>query len=147
LDFVRTTASRLAERCILLVAIAGFMMGFVPLLFLRAEPAAATVRPSFENRLVASVEQPMGLAFTPDGRILVISKGGKYGLGGNDILLGGGGADTVKGSGGADSLYGQDGNDALNSRDGVMGNDTLSGGAGTDTKTTDATEKSIVGFP
>jgi glucose/arabinose dehydrogenase len=77
LDFVRTTASRLAERCILLVAIAGFLMGFVPLLFLRAEPAAATVRPSFENRLVASVEQPMGLAFTPDGRMLVISKGGK----------------------------------------------------------------------
>jgi hypothetical protein len=69
------------------------------------------------------------------------------GLGGNDILFGGGGADKVKGSGGADSLYGQDGNDALNSRDGVSGNDSLSGGAGTDTKVTDATEKSIVGFP
>jgi PKD repeat protein len=69
------------------------------------------------------------------------------GLGGNDILLGGGGADTVKGNAGADSLYGDDGNDALDSRDGVSGNDTLDGGAGTDTKTTDTTEKSIVGFP
>jgi Ca2+-binding RTX toxin-like protein len=69
------------------------------------------------------------------------------GLGGNDILLGGGGADKVKGSGGADSLYGQDGNDALDSRDGVSGNDSLNGGAGTDTKITDATEKSIGGFP
>jgi glucose/arabinose dehydrogenase/Ca2+-binding RTX toxin-like protein len=69
------------------------------------------------------------------------------GLGGNDILLGGGGADKVKGSGEADSLYGQDGNDALDSRDGVSGNDSLNGGTGTDTKTTDATEKSIVGFP
>jgi Ca2+-binding RTX toxin-like protein len=69
------------------------------------------------------------------------------GLGGNDILFGGGGADKVKGSGGADSLYGEDGNDALNSQDGVSGNDSLNGGAGTDTKVTDATEKSIVGFP
>lgn len=69
------------------------------------------------------------------------------GLGGNDVLLGGGGADTVKGNSGADSLYGESGNDALNSRDGVSGNDSLDGGAGTDTKTTDATEKSIVGFP
>jgi Ca2+-binding RTX toxin-like protein len=69
------------------------------------------------------------------------------GLGANDVLLGGGGADIIKGNSGADSLYGQEGNDSLNSQDGVSGNDTLDGGAGTDTKTTDATEKSIVGFP
>jgi hypothetical protein len=69
------------------------------------------------------------------------------GIGGNDTLRGGGGSDTVKGGTGADSLYGEDGNDALNSRDGVSGNDSLDGGAGTDTKTTDATEKAIVGFP
>jgi PKD repeat protein len=69
------------------------------------------------------------------------------GLGGNDIVFGGGGADKVKGNTGADNLYGQDGNDALDSRDGVSGNDSLNGGAGTDTKVTDATEKSIVGFP
>ncbi len=69
------------------------------------------------------------------------------GMGGNDVLLGGGGADKVKGSAGADDLYGENGNDALISRDGISGNDSLDGGAGTDTKTTDATEKSIVGFP
>jgi hypothetical protein len=69
------------------------------------------------------------------------------GIGGNDTLRGGGGSDTVKGGTGADSLYGEDGNDALNSRDGVSGNDSLDGGAGTDIKTTDATEKAIVGFP
>jgi PKD repeat protein len=69
------------------------------------------------------------------------------GRGGNDVLLGGGGVDKVKGSGGADDVYGENGNDALDSRDGVSGNDSLDGGAGTDTRTTDATEKSIVGFP
>ena len=69
------------------------------------------------------------------------------GLGGNDLLYGGGGADNVKGNTGADSLYGEEGNDALNSQDGVSGNDSLNGGAGTDTKVTDATEKSIMGFP
>lgn len=69
------------------------------------------------------------------------------GVGGNDTLRGGGGADKVIGGGGADALYGEDGNDALDSRDGVNANDSLDGGPGTDTKVTDATEKSIVGFP
>src|SRR5215212_5390958 len=64
-----------------------------------------------------------------------------------DTLLGGGGNDSVIGSGGADTLKGEDGADTVNSRDGVNGNDSLDGGAGTDTKVTDATEKSIVGFP
>jgi PKD repeat protein len=69
------------------------------------------------------------------------------GRGGNDILLGGGGADKLKGNAGTDDLYGENGNDALNSRDGVSGNDFLDGGAGTDTRTTDPTERAIVGFP
>ena len=69
------------------------------------------------------------------------------GMGGNDKIRAGGGADTVHGGTGADNLYGEDGNDTLNSQDGVSGNDSLDGGAGTDTKATDATEKSIVGFP
>ena len=64
------------DRRILLAIIAGLLVGFLPLLFLRAEPAAATVRPGFEDRLVASVENPIGLAFLPDGRMLVISKSG-----------------------------------------------------------------------
>jgi glucose/arabinose dehydrogenase/PKD repeat protein len=81
---------------------------------------------------------------------VICGKGGNDtidGLGGDDVLLGGGGADKVKGSAGTDDLYGENGNDALNSRDGVSGNDSLDGGAGTDTKTTDATERSIVGVP
>jgi glucose/arabinose dehydrogenase len=69
------------------------------------------------------------------------------GMEGNDVLRGGGGADKVNGGIGADSLYGGNGNDAVNSRDGVSGNDSLHGGRGTDTKVTDATEKSIEGFP
>jgi glucose/arabinose dehydrogenase len=69
------------------------------------------------------------------------------GMGGNDVVRGGSGADKVRGGDGADNLYGDNENDALDSRDGVSGNDSLDGGAGTDTKITDATEKSIVGFP
>lgn len=69
------------------------------------------------------------------------------GMGGNDSLRGDGGADKIRGSTGADSLYGGDGDDTLNSQDGVSGNDSLDGGPGTDIKTTDATEKVIVGFP
>src|SRR5215204_632657 len=65
---------------------------------------------------------------------------------GNDTERGGSGNDRVIGSGGANFLYGQGGDDTVNSKDGVSGNDTLSGGTGTDTKTTDATEKSVVGF-
>ena len=69
------------------------------------------------------------------------------GRAGADELIGGGGADKVTGNGGADTLYGENGNDTLNSRDGVSGNDSLDGGAGTDKRTTDPTERSIVGFP
>jgi glucose/arabinose dehydrogenase len=84
------------------------------------------------------------------GADVICGRGGNDtidGRGGNDILRGGGGADKVIGSAGADELYGENSNDALNSRDGVSGNDSLDGGAGTDTRTTDPTEKSIVGFP
>ena len=69
------------------------------------------------------------------------------GEGGNDIERGGLGNDQVIGSGGADTLKGENGDDTVNSKDGKNGNDSLDGGAGTDTKVTDATEKSIVGFP
>ena len=65
----------------------------------------------------------------------------------NNTLTGGGGNDTVVGGGGADILKGGGGADTVDSQDGVDGNDTLDGGVGTDTKVTDATEKSIVGFP
>ena len=86
-DFVRTTASWQAERRILLVAVAGLLVGFLSLLFLRTESAAATLRPGFEDRLVASVDRPIGLAFTPDGRMLVASQGGKLRVYKNGQLL------------------------------------------------------------
>jgi Ca2+-binding RTX toxin-like protein len=69
------------------------------------------------------------------------------GGGGGDTEQGGSGNDTVIGGGGGDTLKGEDGNDTVNSKDNVSGNDSLDGGAGTDTKVTDATEKSVVGFP
>ncbi|HEX2738942.1 MAG TPA: PQQ-dependent sugar dehydrogenase [Rubrobacter sp.] len=66
---------------------------------------------------------------------------------GDNTINGGGLGDSLTGMGGADTLNGGGGPDSVNSQDGVNGNDSLNGGAGTDTKTTDATEKSIVGFP
>ena len=50
MDFVRTTASWHAERRIVLVVVAGILMGFLSVLFLRTEPSAATVTPGFEDR-------------------------------------------------------------------------------------------------
>jgi Ca2+-binding RTX toxin-like protein len=84
------------------------------------------------------------------GNDTIWGKGGRdiiEGLEGEDILNGGAAADTVKGGTGSDNLYGRGGNDTLDSRDGVSGNDLLDGGSGTDTKVTDASERSIVGFP
>jgi hypothetical protein len=59
------------------------------------------------------------------------------------------GNDTVVGGGSADNLFGDEGDDTVNSKDNVSGNDSLDGGAHVngDTAVTDATEKSIVGFP
>jgi glucose/arabinose dehydrogenase len=72
------------DRRVLLAVMAGLLVGFLPLLFLRMEPAAATVRSGFEDQLVDSLvdqpEQPIGLAFLPDGRMLVASQGGKLWL-------------------------------------------------------------------
>ncbi len=69
------------------------------------------------------------------------------GSGANDRLTGSAVANMLVGGAGADNMFGLAGNDTVNSKDGVRGNDSLSGGPGTDTKTTDATERSIVGFP
>src|SRR5215208_671046 len=65
------------DRRRLLAVIAGLLVGFLPLLFLQAELVAATVRAGFEDRPVASVDQPIGLAFTPDGRMLVANEPGR----------------------------------------------------------------------
>jgi glucose/arabinose dehydrogenase/Ca2+-binding RTX toxin-like protein len=68
---------------------------------------------------------------------------------GNDTMEGQDNNDTLKGAGGDDELYGGGGDDTLDSKDRVSGNDTLDGGAHVngDTAITDATEKSIIGFP
>ena len=108
------------------------------------------------------VGSPKNDALTGGGGNNALNGGGGNdtigGLGGADKLTGSSGADTLRGgagndalvgTGGADSLFGEDGDDAVNSQDGVSGNDALDGGAHVvgDTKTTDATEKSVVGFP
>jgi glucose/arabinose dehydrogenase len=68
--------------------IAGLLVGFLPLLFLRTEPVAATVRSGFEDRLVVSPgDRPMGLAFTPDGRMLIPLKHGQVRMYKNGQLL------------------------------------------------------------
>ena len=95
------------------------------------------------------------------GDDVICAQGGNdtvYGGGGADVIKGGSGADVLNGQGGADRLigeagsdksYGGNGDDTVNSRDSVSGNDSLSGGTHVsgDKKFTDATEKSIVGFP
>ena len=62
----------------------------------------------------------------------------------HDITCAGDGNDTIKGLEGNDTLKGEGGTDTLL---GGNGDDAIDGGPGTDTKTTDATEKSVVGFP
>jgi Ca2+-binding RTX toxin-like protein len=95
------------------------------------------------------------------GADVICSLGGNdtvYGAGGKDIIRGGGGDDTLQGQGGndwvignsgSDRLFGGGGDDTLNSKDSVSGNDSLNGGThlNADRKATDATEKSVLGFP
>jgi glucose/arabinose dehydrogenase len=71
------------------------------------------------------------------------------GSGAGDTVHGGAGNDSVVGSGGADNLFGDEDDDTVNSKDGINGNDFLDGGSAVngDAAITDATEKSIVGFP
>jgi Tol biopolymer transport system component len=71
------------------------------------------------------------------------------GGGGRDTQRGGLGDDSVIGGAGADNLLGEGGDDIVNSRDSVAGNDSLDGGLhiSGDTAITDATERSIIGFP
>jgi glucose/arabinose dehydrogenase len=85
---LKAMVSSRTDRRILLAVIAGLLVGFLLLLFLRAERAVATVRPGFENRLVASPGvRPMGLAFTPDGRMLIPVKTGQVRVYKNGQLL------------------------------------------------------------
>ena len=69
---------RSGERRIVFAVFVGLLAGFLPLVFLRTEPAEATVRSGFEDRLVVSTgDRPMGLAFTPNGSMLIPLKKGQ----------------------------------------------------------------------
>jgi glucose/arabinose dehydrogenase/PKD repeat protein len=65
------------DRRILLAMLVGLLASFLTILLLYAETAEAAVRPGFQEEVVASVSRPVGLAFTPDGRMLVLEKAGK----------------------------------------------------------------------
>lgn len=83
-------SSRTAQR-ILLALVFGLLAGLLPLLFPYVNPASAALRPAlrpgFQDRVVASVAQPLGLAFTPDKRMLVITKQGQVRVRKNGKLL------------------------------------------------------------
>jgi glucose/arabinose dehydrogenase/Ca2+-binding RTX toxin-like protein len=84
---LKAVVSSRSERRIVVVVVLGLLMGFLPLLLLQAGPVAATVRTGFEDRSVASVDQPIGLAFTPDGRMLVANEPGRLWVYKNGQLL------------------------------------------------------------
>ena len=87
-QFLKIMASLRTSRRILAAVIAGLLMAILPLLFLQVEPAAAIVTPGFEDRLVTSPgARPMGLAFTPDGRMLIPIKTGQVRVYKNGQLL------------------------------------------------------------
>ncbi|HEY3239898.1 MAG TPA: PQQ-dependent sugar dehydrogenase, partial [Acidimicrobiia bacterium] len=58
-----------------------------PLAVVRAGPAQAVLPTGFIDELVAQVDQPTGLTFTPDGRMIVIGKAGKILVYKNDVFL------------------------------------------------------------
>jgi glucose/arabinose dehydrogenase/Ca2+-binding RTX toxin-like protein len=143
------------------------------IIFYSSSPAAVTVSLDANTATggegsdsLVSIEKLTGSKFndTLTGSALdnTINGGGGAdsidGLDGPDLLSSGGGIDTVRGGAGndsvvggaaADKLFGDEGDDTVDSRDGVSGNDSLDGGPHIqgDTALTDATEKSIVGFP
>jgi glucose/arabinose dehydrogenase len=58
------------------------------LMLLQAKPAApATVRPGFEDRLLTSIDKPIALAFTPDGRMIIATQPGQLRVYKNGQLL------------------------------------------------------------
>jgi len=61
---------------------------------LTAVPASAAVPANFEDTLVTSVSGPMDVAWTPDGRMLIINKAGQLRVYQNGCLEGGSAAAT-----------------------------------------------------
>src|SRR5918995_6244578 len=53
------------------------LLAVLLLLLLQTKPASpATLAPSFEDRLLTSIDKPIALAFTPDGRMIVATQPG-----------------------------------------------------------------------
>ena len=58
------------------------------LIQLQTKPAStATVPASFENRLLTSIDKPIALAFTPDGRMIIATQPGQLRVYKNGQLL------------------------------------------------------------
>jgi glucose/arabinose dehydrogenase/PKD repeat protein len=70
-------ASWRPDRPILLAMVAGLLAGLLSLSFLNSKPVSAVTPSGFTDELVASVNRPTALAFTPDGRLLVASQTGQ----------------------------------------------------------------------
>jgi glucose/arabinose dehydrogenase len=73
--FLKRTGSKMLRRALLLLILV-LSAGLLPVLF-GAKPAAAVVPEGFNDELVASVNRPIALAFTPDERMLILSKEGQ----------------------------------------------------------------------
>jgi glucose/arabinose dehydrogenase len=75
-----------AARAVIGGALVGAIVLAVLSLSVRGQ-SAAVIPPDFEDSLVASVAAPTGLAFTPDGRLLIASQTGKLHVYQNGTLL------------------------------------------------------------
>jgi glucose/arabinose dehydrogenase/PKD repeat protein len=87
---VASTRERVAsskDRRIPLAMLIGLLASFLTLLVLYTETAEATVRPGFEDRLLTSIDKPIALAFTPDGRMIVATQPGQLRVYKNGQLL------------------------------------------------------------
>src|ERR687897_625565 len=64
------------------------LLAVLLLILLQTKPAStATLPPSFEDRLLTSINKPIALAFTPDGRMIIATQPGQLRVYKNGQLL------------------------------------------------------------
>jgi hypothetical protein len=64
------------------------LLAVLLLILLQTKPAStATLPPSFEDHLLTSIDKPIALAFTPDGRIIIATQPGQLRVYKNGQLL------------------------------------------------------------